>query len=132
MSSTKWQACKHRLIQAVLVWLGIIAAGMGYALFWSRTGIGIPCVFRLITGLKCPGCGVSHMALCLLHGDIKGAWRANPVVLCLLPILLFLLLRVSVRYVMGQGKQLTPSENRLVIFLVVLLVGFGILRNIAP
>ncbi len=132
MSSTKWRVCKPRLFRVLLVWCGLVTAGLSYALFWAKTGIGIPCVFRLITGLKCPGCGVSHMALCLLHGDLTGAWSANPVVLCLMPVLLFLLLRVSVRYIQGLGKRLTPWEDRLAICLAVLLAGFGIFRNIAP
>ena len=53
-------------------------------------------------------------------------------VLCLLPILIYLLIRLSFRYISGHGKQLTKGENRLVIFLIVLLLAFGVLRNFAP
>ena len=42
---------------------------------------------RLLTGLQCPGCGVTRMCLALLRLDVSGAWKANPVLLLLLPLL---------------------------------------------
>ncbi len=47
------------------------------------------CVWRALTGLPCPGCGMIHAVLALAHGDVRGAWRFNPVSFAVLPILLW-------------------------------------------
>ncbi len=47
------------------------------ALFW---GSGIPCVFHLVTGAYCPGCGGTRAAKALLSGHILTSLRYNPVV----------------------------------------------------
>lgn len=36
------------------------------------------CPFKLLTGLDCPGCGLSRALLCLLHLDFYGALRCHP------------------------------------------------------
>ena len=46
-------------------------AGLLYGIFVSYTGLAIPCLFRKVTGLLCPGCGVTGMCVALLHLD----WR---------------------------------------------------------
>lgn len=56
--------------------VGVLIGGV-YAL----TGWGIPCPFRWATGWLCPFCGGTHLAVSLLHGDLLGAWAANPLVL---------------------------------------------------
>ena len=96
----------------------------------SRIGFGIPCLFRLVTGLRCPGCGVTHMALCLLRGDLSGAFYENPMVLMLLPIGLILAIRLTYRDLKTGSRRLTKWENRAVIGMIVLLIGFGVARNL--
>ena len=130
MSLTKWPDCNRRIVRVLALWIGLPLLGICYGLLVSRIGFGIPCLFRLITGLKCPGCGVTHMALCLLRGDLSGAFYENPVVLMLLPIGLILTIRLTCRYLKTGSKCLTKWENRAVIGMIVLLVAFGIARNL--
>lgn len=33
------------------------------------------CIIRAITGLPCPGCGLTHSGLALLHGDVAESLR---------------------------------------------------------
>lgn len=47
-----------------------------------------PCVFHLLTGLQCPGCGSTRALHHLLHGDIGVAFRFNQLVFALVPFLL--------------------------------------------
>lgn len=116
-----------RLLRGVLI---LAALGVCYALFCFRFGYGVPCLFNLATGLKCPGCGVTRMCLCLLRLDIAGAWEANPVLLILLPVGLFLALRLAVRYVKSGGRCLTKAENIGVYAACAVLLIFGVVRNI--
>ena len=37
-----------------------------------------PCLFRLVTGFYCPGCGLTRALHALVHFDPIGAWRMNP------------------------------------------------------
>lgn len=131
MNSTKLQtAKKQRLKKLIIGYAVFLAAGLAYAAFCMITGYGIPCIFHLITHLKCPGCGVSRMFLCLLRFDFKGAWEANPVILCMLPFFAYLAAVLSVRYVRDGKARLRKTENILVGIACVILVIFGILRNI--
>lgn len=48
---------------------------------WLSFGLPWPgCWFRRLTGLPCPTCGATRCAMSLLHGDIAGAWRHNPLI----------------------------------------------------
>lgn len=54
-----------------LILLGIIGFSPG-------EGWGAPCLFRALTGLPCPGCGMTHAWRALLHGDWLASWRFHP------------------------------------------------------
>ena len=58
-----------------------------YAVLIISFDIGIPCVFYEITGLYCPGCGITRLCLSLFEGDIYQAFRYNPIIFINLPIL---------------------------------------------
>lgn len=70
---------KIRKIYAIT--LGI---GLTYLLWGLTTGLYIPCLYYLTTGLLCPGCGTSRMFLALLRGNLALAFSYNPVVFVLL------------------------------------------------
>ena len=48
------------------------------------------CLMLMLTGYKCPGCGIQRMVHHLLHGDIIGAVRYNYFAAIALPILLLM------------------------------------------
>ena len=77
-----------RLNKCILISAVTLCVGCAYALFCRLTGLGIPCLFHLATGLNCPGCGVSRMLLSLLRLDFPAAFHYNAVLFCLLPVLL--------------------------------------------
>lgn len=76
--------------------IGLII-GMLYAVFIKITGISIPCLFREITGLKCPGCGITTFFMNMFRGDIKTAISANPSLVIVLPLLGAVLISVYVK-----------------------------------
>ncbi len=120
---------KQRALKVIKIALFLIAIGLAYAIFIHFTGLGIPCVFRKITGLKCPGCGVTHMCTALLRFDFRAAFDANPVVLCLLPVLFPLLIVQIVKYIRTGSRKTTPVQNCIIIGAIVILLIFGIVRN---
>ena len=41
---------------------------------WTDAG----CLFHGLTGLPCPGCGITTSLLALARGDAQASWAANP------------------------------------------------------
>ena len=123
---------KHRLRRLLLQAGLILGIGPAYAVFAGLTGLSIPCPFHALTGLLCPGCGVTRMCLALLTLDLSAAWAANPVLLLLLPVLAALLIRQAMRYVKTGRSTLSRRESALVWGMAAVLLLWGIARNLAP
>ncbi len=121
---------KQRLGRVVSVYLILLVTGIGYALLCRITGWGVPCLFNLVTGLKCPGCGVSRMFIALMRMDIENAFLANPAILCMLPAGVIVAGRMTFVYV--KTGSLIPERfiNAVIWAMIVLLLIFGVVRNI--
>jgi hypothetical protein len=78
-----------------------------------------PCVFHALTGLHCPGCGSLRALHRLLHGDLAGALRFNPLTVISPPVLALLAWR----------KDWAARPAVAWTALAVLLL-YGVLRNI--
>jgi hypothetical protein len=63
------------------------AFGLGLSVLYARTGLGLPCPLRALTGWDCPLCGGTRLGGALLHGDVAAAFAANPLVLVGLVVL---------------------------------------------
>ncbi|HJG87184.1 DUF2752 domain-containing protein [Pseudoflavonifractor capillosus] len=123
---------KHRLRRLLLQAGLILGIGLAYAVFAGLTGLSIPCPFHALTGLLCPGCGVTRMCLALLTLDLSAAWAANPVLLLLLPVLAALLARQAARYVKTGRSAFSRGESALVWGMAAVLLLWGIARNLEP
>ena len=53
---------------AVLALAAILILGMG----------GVPCPIRTVTGVSCPGCGMTRACVCALRLDLAAAFRYHP------------------------------------------------------
>lgn len=119
-----------RLFRLAAVLFVIFICGMIYAAAVSAIGWGIPCLFRVMTGLKCPGCGVSRMCLSLLRLDFKTAWEYNPAVMALLPLGAAVFIDMSVKYVKTGSHTPGRFSNAAMIFMIAVLLVFGVVRNL--
>ncbi len=120
---------KKRLIKLLTVCAVCLGAGCAYAACVHFTGLAIPCFFHKVTGLLCPGCGVSRMCLALLRLDFAEAWQYNPMILLLLFPGTVLAGSMAVQYVTAGKVLLRKWQELLVWCFIVLLLIFGILRN---
>lgn len=104
----------------------LLLAGLCYYFLLRYTDLSIPCVFRSITGYKCPGCGITTMLLLMPDGDFAAAKVEN---VFLYYTLLPLLVAVCVRYsaVMKVCHRFLDKVC-FPLYLTALLV-FGIYRN---
>ena len=108
----------------------IVLLGLAYALFIQCTGLGIPCVFRLVTGYRCPGCGMTHAAMALIHGQPKVAFRENPLSLSVVPLLLFYGAYRAEVYIRTARTDFRKWEIVFLGVLWVVVLLFWLLRNL--
>ena len=72
-------------------WSRHLAARLGASILTAAALIAVPhalpaiarwtdaaCLFRGLTGLPCPGCGITTSLLALARGDVQASWSANP------------------------------------------------------
>lgn len=66
----------NRKKAALCITLGVLAAGLLLA-FLVYQGLSIPCIFRKLTGLQCPGCGNTRATMALLRLEFGAVLRYN-------------------------------------------------------
>lgn len=110
--------------------VSLLVIGGLYGMWYHWTGIGIPCLFYQITGKYCPGCGITRMATHLLRLDIKAAFYSNMAVFLMIPIGIVIVIRWTLGYILYGKRNFTKAEEWLFILISILLIIFGILRNI--
>ena len=89
------------------------------------------CTFRALTGLWCPGCGLTRGTHHLLRGDVAGALSSNVFTpFALAAIVLAWWLWTSRAF----GRDVAHPMNRLPRWagpaLLVVVLGYGVLRNV--
>ncbi len=117
-----------KLIRTNLI---ILSIGIIYLIWYRLTHLGIPCLFRLVTGLYCPGCGITRMFLAISRFDFAAAFRSNSLVFLLLPYGIFTYVRHYV-YLIGKREhyQYKSFHKYLLNVILGLTFVFGIVRNI--
>ena len=121
---------KQRLYKLTKGYALIFAAGLLYALLFSEFNIKIPCIFNTITGYLCPACGISRMCVSILKFEFIEAFYYNRLVFLLIPLFCFFIVKWSYDYV-KKGKITKSKTEKIILWtVIVLLVIFGIVRNI--
>lgn len=98
-------------------------------LLWLR-GHGIPCLFREVTGLLCPGCGMTHAIVAILHGNFAEAMQENALSLTVLPLLAGYLLWRTHAYLKQGREGFQVWELVFLLAMLIAVLAYGILRDI--
>ena len=118
-------ATRRQLSQAVL-WL--IAGGAAVAFLYFVNPAGFPflpaCPLYTLTGLHCPGCGMTRATHALLHGQLLAALRFNVLFTVGLPVL-----AVAGLWCWLRGRVL-PWSPAATWWTMGSLIAFGVARNI--
>ena len=122
---------KKRIVNLIVSISLALSVGLLYYVSFRYLDISVPCVFRKLTGLYCPGCGLTRMCSAIIEGDLIAAFRYNPLCFVLFPFFVFLAVRYSILYV-KNGKRLGCGKLDVIMLsvLVSLLLIFAVLRNI--
>ena len=121
---------KNRLKKVVLINIGLILLLFLYYKVYITFNIGIPCIFKLITGLDCPGCGITRCLFSLINFDLKSAFYYNSLVTILLIPFVSYYIYLNYCYVMNKPNKLINKVNKITPILLIITVIFGIIRNI--
>lgn len=113
---------------------GLAAIGAASAAVWyfdpTKESFFPVCPLYKLTGFACPGCGLTRAFHALFHGDILTALDFNALVPVVALLLLFAVASLMSVVVRGRGLARLTSFPPFLIGLLVLLVTFGILRNL--
>jgi len=112
--------------------LGATAIGVAATVFFfnpSTHGFYPVCLFHSLTGLNCPGCGMTRALYALVHGNLRPALKDNALFVGMLAALAVW----GARYIYRKSKKQPATFNvppkLLWMFLVVAFV-FAVLRNL--
>jgi hypothetical protein len=114
------------------VLLGATALGVGALVFFfnpSTHGFYPICLFHAVTGLNCPGCGMTRALYALLHGNFLQALQDNALFVAILAVSAVWSARCGVRKMQGHPVTLKISPKILWWFFVLTLL-FGVARNL--
>lgn len=103
-----------------------------YFILVFKFNIYIPCLFHKITNLYCPGCGVTRMIISLLKGNLYQAFRYNMLIFILTPFLMFFIFDHIISRKKQRDALYEKISNSIWYILIIVLVIFGIIRNIFP
>ncbi|HSY19093.1 MAG TPA: DUF2752 domain-containing protein [Candidatus Acidoferrales bacterium] len=112
--------------------LAIIAAGLAALVFFfnpATHGFYPVCQFHRLTGLNCPGCGMTRALYALLHGDLPAAFRDNALLVLAIPAVLARALWLAVQKSRGRPvANFLPGKYFWALLFIAL--AFTILRNL--
>ena len=93
--------------------------------------LGIPCIFHEVTGLYCPGCGITRCLLALSHLEFYQAFRYNILVFLLLPFFIIAMIYKGICWWFDKPPIILEKIPSWVWYaLLAIAIIYGILRNI--
>ncbi|MDD5138692.1 MAG: DUF2752 domain-containing protein [Verrucomicrobiales bacterium] len=112
--------------------LGATAIGVGATIFFFNPGTHAfypVCIFHSLTGLNCPGCGMTRALHGLLHGNLMLALKDNALFVASLAAAAAWSVRIAVRKMRNQPVNLKIPAKFLWLLLVLAIL-FGVFRNL--
>lgn len=124
------QTEKRRRLSRLLALDGLLVLAVGAFAALAKAGIGLPCLFRKVTGLLCPGCGNSRAAMALLKLDFVGAFWYNPLFLLEFCYIAWVYCVASRSYLKGGRFAYQPPWPVADLLVLVAVLAWGIVRNL--
>ena len=121
---------KQRTIKVIKINLLLLLIFFGYYFLNKYTGFYIPCIFHSITGLKCPGCGITRLLFYLIKFDYVKAFLENPLVFIYIPFIIAYYVYATYLYIYDRkDKIFNKIPNYYLIILLSVTIIYGVVRN---
>lgn len=128
MQRTNQKLTKQNKIKRVLgICAVVIFVGLIYGYIIIPMGFHIPCLFKLIYHIRCPGCGLTRMCLSILHGNFIKAIKYNIGLVIISPIILYIVCKQIYNYINDSNE---PLNKWLITSTLIYLIAWTIVRNI--
>lgn len=121
---------KKRLLRVALIGGGLLALLVGYGVFYNVTGFGIPCMLHEVTGLECPGCGLTRAIAAVVRLDLAAAFGFNALWPLYAAYFLWGGLGMAMAYVKRGEAGYLPGKTWMHAVILSAVVLYGILRNL--
>lgn len=119
----------RRLTSATIAVLIAAAVATAYFIFDpAHSPLAPKCIFHLITGWSCPGCGSQRALHALLHLQLADALRYNALFVVSLPFIALLAFAEMKRKSL-PGLYERFNSGIIITAVVIILVAWGIVRN---
>jgi hypothetical protein len=121
---------RRRLFALTLT--GAILAGLVYLRLFNPAGSNLypSCPFYAWTGFYCPGCGTLRGLHQLLHGHLAAAFGLNPLMVLMLPLMIYVFISYALVGIRGRGLPGLFLPPPLIWALFWILMSYWVLRNI--
>ena len=93
----------------------------------KKYNIYIPCIFHKITGLYCPGCGITRMIISTINFKFYQAFRYNPLMFILTP---FFAGYYLFYYIYWLKDKKIVINNKIWYLILTFVILYAVLRNI--
>jgi hypothetical protein len=115
-----------------LLFVGITLLALLFLRLFNPVGSGLypPCIFHSLTGFYCPGCGATRALYHLVHGHPAAAFAMNPLLVILMPLIIYWFLSYALVGIRGRGLPKILVHPALIKLLFWIAVAFGIVRNL--
>ncbi len=127
----KYQAS---ITERSLAFSGLIAsiAGLLVVRSFNPTNAGFfpQCPFYVLTGLACPGCGLTRGTHALLNGNVLSALGFNAMLIILVPVGIYAFLALLSIAVRGRGLPRSNISTNVFWAIFAAFIIFGVLRNL--
>ena len=118
-------------IALVLCAGAVCAVGALYLYHHDPYSYPLPCIFYLLTGLYCPGCGAGRACYSILHLRFKDAFAYNPLMTILIPLICLYIAARLIDWMVTGGNHVDKRISvKLLAWILVIVFVYGALRNI--
>ena len=117
------------------VTLGIVATVVVLTLLYLfnpvETAYAPKCIFHVMTGLNCPGCGMQRFLHAFMHGNFLEAIHYNYMLIVLIPYMFFFGIERYILIGESQERWKNIIEGRIMTTIMIILApSWFIIRNI--
>ena len=79
----------------------------------------LPCVFKGVTSISCPGCGMTRACLAIFQGELSTAWRYHPFSFLLIGLAILLVFQPE--YAQEKWVAISLIKQGIIVSILILL-----------
>lgn len=83
----------------------------------------LPCPFKYLSGIDCPGCGFQRSMVALMQGNVHNSFRLYPATI---PLLLLFAYTIADRYLKLDTRRMMVKKTLYMIVGSIILISYGI------